>query len=109
MALCIIQVIELLGPHHPAETLAHNILRVSGEVTGNDCGVEFIGSRRRCANMPSKAAKVSSPRRGSRLAAKNNENHGALLGQGAKLHDLSCRCRQREVGAFRDAGTLSSA
>jgi hypothetical protein len=43
MALCIIQVIELLGPHHPAETLAHNILRVSGEVTGNDCGVEFIG------------------------------------------------------------------
>lgn len=39
------------------------------------------------------------------IAAENNEDQGSLPGQGAKLHDLSCRCRQgKGRSLLADAG-----
>jgi len=34
--------IELLGPEHPRKTLAHDVLRVCGEILRNDRCVKFF-------------------------------------------------------------------
>src|SRR6266849_9325449 len=36
-------VVKLLGPQHPGETLAHDVLGIRREVLWNDCRVELVG------------------------------------------------------------------